>query len=70
MSKLTGIFNLFLGVGIIVRRIRCYINRGRVELGTVALERWYGSCTPACWWRQIREIFISGFVPVSSDGFL
>ena len=37
VGKLTGIFNLFLGVGIIVGSVfTAYINRGRVELGTVA----------------------------------
>ncbi|MBT4224209.1 MAG: MFS transporter, partial [Opitutae bacterium] len=37
VGQLTGIFNLFLGVGIILGSVfTAYINRGRVELGTVS----------------------------------
>lgn len=38
VGQLTGIFNLFLGIGIILGSLFTgYINRGRVELGVVAL---------------------------------
>ena len=62
VGKLTGIFNLYLGVGIIVGSVfTAYINRGRVELGTVAV----GACGMAV------ALFLAGItVPGKGDAHL